>query len=168
MRSLGIWNFDLRSRLPLRQSASTASYTNRKLQIGNSEKRSRARETNFRCRNSLIMIALRDSLGSDFDRRGPGSLFEELDRSRRRRTSSTGRSNRRWRWRWRGLWRKNGISWSRPGRASASRSPISRPPFFSRSAEKKKAVISTHTINLQEQLLYKDIPILQEDSSDRV
>jgi ATP-dependent DNA helicase DinG len=27
-------------------------------------------------------------------------------------------------------------------------------------AEKKKAVISTHTINLQEQLLYKDIPIL--------
>ena len=26
--------------------------------------------------------------------------------------------------------------------------------------EKKKAVISTHTINLQEQLLYKDIPIL--------
>src|SRR5256886_14955504 len=27
--------------------------------------------------------------------------------------------------------------------------------------EKKKAVISTHTINLQEQLLYKDIPILQ-------
>src|SRR5437016_1293771 len=29
-------------------------------------------------------------------------------------------------------------------------------------AEKKKAVISTHTINLQEQLLYKDIPILQK------
>src|SRR6202795_4528342 len=28
--------------------------------------------------------------------------------------------------------------------------------------EKKKAVISTHTINLQEQLLYKDIPILQK------
>src|SRR5436190_11918129 len=27
-------------------------------------------------------------------------------------------------------------------------------------AQKKKAVISTHTINLQEQLLYKDIPIL--------
>src|ERR1700704_1782836 len=29
-------------------------------------------------------------------------------------------------------------------------------------AEKKKAVISTHTINLQEQLLYKDIPILKK------
>jgi ATP-dependent DNA helicase DinG len=29
-------------------------------------------------------------------------------------------------------------------------------------AEKKKAVISTHTINLQEQLLHKDIPILQK------
>src|SRR3979409_1056228 len=28
--------------------------------------------------------------------------------------------------------------------------------------EKKKAVISTHTINLQEQLLYKDIPILKK------
>src|SRR6266699_7278450 len=28
--------------------------------------------------------------------------------------------------------------------------------------EKKKAIISTHTINLQEQLLYKDIPILQK------
>ena len=29
-------------------------------------------------------------------------------------------------------------------------------------AQKKKAVISTHTINLQEQLLYKDIPILRK------
>lgn len=28
--------------------------------------------------------------------------------------------------------------------------------------QKKKAVVSTHTINLQEQLLYKDIPILQK------
>src|SRR5438067_3041732 len=28
--------------------------------------------------------------------------------------------------------------------------------------EKKKAIISTHTINLQEQLLYKDIPILEK------
>src|SRR5207253_9934314 len=28
--------------------------------------------------------------------------------------------------------------------------------------QKKKAVISTHTINLQEQLLHKDIPILQK------
>ena len=28
--------------------------------------------------------------------------------------------------------------------------------------QKKKAIISTHTINLQEQLLYKDIPILQK------
>ena len=27
----------------------------------------------------------------------------------------------------------------------------------------KKAIISTHTINLQEQLLYKDIPILKKD-----
>src|SRR5438105_15507933 len=29
-------------------------------------------------------------------------------------------------------------------------------------ARKKKAIISTHTINLQEQLLHKDIPILQK------
>src|SRR5437763_5147544 len=29
-------------------------------------------------------------------------------------------------------------------------------------AQKRKAIISTHTINLQEQLLYKDIPILQK------
>src|SRR5205085_8781570 len=28
--------------------------------------------------------------------------------------------------------------------------------------QKKKAIVSTHTINLQEQLLYKDIPILQK------
>src|SRR6267154_5917744 len=28
--------------------------------------------------------------------------------------------------------------------------------------QKKKAIISTYTINLQEQLLYKDIPILQK------
>ena len=27
--------------------------------------------------------------------------------------------------------------------------------------EKKKAIVSTHTINLQEQLLHKDIPILK-------
>src|SRR6266513_4172757 len=29
--------------------------------------------------------------------------------------------------------------------------------------EKKKAVVSTHTINLQEQLLFKDIPILKKN-----
>src|SRR3989440_8663869 len=29
-------------------------------------------------------------------------------------------------------------------------------------AQKKKAIVSTHTINLQEQLLYKDIPILKK------
>src|SRR3979411_1918386 len=28
--------------------------------------------------------------------------------------------------------------------------------------QKKKAIVSTHTINLQEQLLYKDIPILEK------
>src|ERR671935_2151611 len=28
--------------------------------------------------------------------------------------------------------------------------------------QKKKAIVSTHTINLQEQLLYKDIPILKK------
>src|SRR5712671_7133930 len=28
--------------------------------------------------------------------------------------------------------------------------------------EKKKAIVSTHTINLQEQLLHKDIPILKK------
>src|SRR5438309_7368175 len=28
--------------------------------------------------------------------------------------------------------------------------------------QKRKAIVSTHTINLQEQLLYKDIPILQK------
>src|SRR5438045_5901522 len=29
-------------------------------------------------------------------------------------------------------------------------------------AQKKKAIVSTHTINLQEQLLHKDIPILKK------
>ena len=28
--------------------------------------------------------------------------------------------------------------------------------------QKKKAIVSTHTINLQEQLVYKDIPIVQK------
>src|SRR6266699_1467881 len=28
--------------------------------------------------------------------------------------------------------------------------------------QKKKAIVSTHTINLQEQLIYKDIPILKK------
>ena len=32
--------------------------------------------------------------------------------------------------------------------------------------QKKKAIISTHTINLQEQLLYKDIPILKSSARD--
>ena len=36
------------------------------------------------------------------------------------------------------------------------------PSIFYAVAEKKKAIISTHTINLQEQLLHKDIPILQK------
>src|ERR1044071_8665795 len=36
------------------------------------------------------------------------------------------------------------------------------PAILFANEEKKKAVISTHTINLQEQLLYKDIPILQK------
>src|SRR5207249_7243765 len=36
------------------------------------------------------------------------------------------------------------------------------PAILFASEEKKKAVISTHTINLQEQLLYKDIAILQK------
>lgn len=36
------------------------------------------------------------------------------------------------------------------------------PAIFFALEEKKKAVISTHTINLQEQLLYKDIPILKK------
>lgn len=34
--------------------------------------------------------------------------------------------------------------------------------------KKKKAVISTHTINLQEQLVYKDIPIVQKVLSDEL
>src|SRR5436190_776423 len=36
------------------------------------------------------------------------------------------------------------------------------PAIFFALQEKRKAVISTHTINLQEQLLYKDIPILKK------
>ncbi|HRE39822.1 MAG TPA: helicase C-terminal domain-containing protein [Ignavibacteria bacterium] len=36
------------------------------------------------------------------------------------------------------------------------------PSILYAKANKKKAVISTHTINLQEQLLYKDIPLLNE------
>src|SRR6476646_9508192 len=36
------------------------------------------------------------------------------------------------------------------------------PAIFFALEEKKKAIISTHTINLQEQLLYKDIPILKK------
>ena len=42
------------------------------------------------------------------------------------------------------------------------------PAIFSAIEQKKKAIISTHTINLQEQLLYKDIPDSAKDSAGRV
>ena len=49
---------------------------------------------------------------------------------------------------------------SRRARASARAWPIWFRPFCSPSRSKKKAVISTHTINLQEQLTEKDLPML--------
>ena len=52
-------------------------------------------------------------------------------------------------------------SWSKPAPASANRSPISLPAIDFAVRNKKRVVISTHTISLQEQLIDKDIPLLR-------
>ena len=108
------------------------------------------------------MIALKDSLGSDFVERvraifAPGRPAGEGAQFR----ISAGTA-RRWPRRSRRRWKRSAISSSKPAPASASRSPISCRRCFSRIEKKKKAIVSTHTINLQEQLLHKDIPIVKK------
>ena len=117
-------------------------------------------------RHSSFPVARHDCAEEQFRQRfcrtGPGVFLRKRAALQRRRISSTARSSRRWRRRSRARWRKSAISSSKPAPASANRSPISCRRFFSRSSKHKKAIISTHTINLQEQLLHKDIPIVKK------
>ena len=106
------------------------------------------------------MIALRDSIGSDFVETtesffgertsGQGEKFRATSAATANggsggagagRGATSGGGSRHWRRQIAGV--------------SRSRGPV-------RARTKEKAIISTHTINLQEQLLYKDIPILQK------
>jgi ATP-dependent DNA helicase DinG len=108
------------------------------------------------------MIALKDSLDSDFVERiraifAPDGLLARARnfeyRPQQQEMAAAGRAD--------------------AGRGAPSRrrsrhrcrqiaSPISCPRRFSPFEKKKKAIISTHTINLQEQLLHKDIPIVKK------
>ena len=88
-------------------------------------------------------------LGSDGPRRaGAGRGFEDRPASATwRRTSPTRTTTAAWRC-------------SRPGPASASRSPTSCRRCSWAQANGERTVVSTNTINLQEQLVGKDLPML--------
>ena len=96
---------------------------------------------------------------------GPGfpsrrDFFADGICCRARRILSSARSSRKWPWPWRGRCKTANTSRSRPARASANRLAYLIPAILFAVAQKKKAVVSTHTINLQEQLTEKDLPML--------
>ena len=74
---------------------------------------------------------------------------------------STGRSSRAWPWLWRGRSRWMRRCWWRPAQAWANPWGYLLPAVKFALDFDRKAVISTHTINLQEQLFNKDIPLLR-------
>ena len=109
----------------------------------------------------LIMIALRDSLGSDF--------VEEV----RSLFSKNGSLAKAKNFEYRPQQQEMAVAVARAleeerhlvveaGTGVGKSIAYLAPAILFAIAEKKKAVISTHTINLQEQLLYKDIPILKK------
>ena len=67
----------------------------------------------------------------------------------------------RWRWPWRRRFVTRTIWRSRPAPASARRFGYLLPAIEQVIHEKRRVVVSTHTIALQEQLIQKDIPTLQ-------
>ena len=105
------------------------------------------------------MIALRDSIGPDLWKQ-PNRFFSANGLLAKAKILSIGPNNSRWRRQWRERWKRSGIWWSKPYRRGQIAGVLG--PAVQFALEQKKAIISTHTINLQEQLLYKDIPILQK------
>src|SRR5947208_9075592 len=107
------------------------------------------------------MIALRDSIGSDFVERiesvfsSRGILTKERNFERRPQQQQMAAAVARALEEERHLVVEAGTG---VGKSLA----YLRPAVQFALGQKKKAIISTHTINLQEQLLYKDIPILQK------
>jgi hypothetical protein len=73
---------------------------------------------------------------------------------------SIDRSSNRWRLRWLDRCKIGSTSQLRQELAWANRLAYLIPAILFAVGEKKKAVISTHTINLQEQLTEKDLPML--------
>ena len=77
-----------------------------------------------------------------------------------RATSNTARSSRKWPWPWRGRWRSGEHLIVEAGTGVGKSLAYLIPAILFAVAHHKKAVISTHTINLQEQLIDKDLPML--------
>ncbi len=107
------------------------------------------------------MIALRESIGSDLVER-IGALF-----------SPNGRLAKVKNFEWRPQQQQMAVAMARAleeeqhlvveaGTGVGKSLAYLAPAVLFAVERKKKAIISTHTINLQEQLLYKDIPILQK------
>ena len=74
--------------------------------------------------------------------------------------SNTARSNRKWPWPWPRPWSAASIWWWRPAPGVGKSLAYLIPSILFAVAARKKAVISTNTINLQEQLIEKDLPML--------
>ena len=107
------------------------------------------------------MIALKDSLGSDFVEE-VRRFFPRTDCSRRRRISSIGREQQ-----------EMAIAVARAleeerhlvieaGTGVGKSIAYLVPAVLYAVEQSKKAIISTYTISLQEQLLHKDIPIVKK------
>jgi ATP-dependent DNA helicase DinG len=107
------------------------------------------------------MIALRDSIGSDFVERtesffAPGGLLAKAKNFERRPQQQQMAVAVA-----RALEEENHLI-VEAGTGVGKSMAYLIPAVLFALGRKKKAIISTHTINLQEQLLYKDIPILQK------
>ncbi len=79
-----------------------------------------------------------------------------------RATSNTARNSSKWPWRWRGRWRTEEHLIVEAGTGVGKSLAYLIPSILFAVARRKKAVISTHTINLQEQLIEKDLPMLAQ------
>ena len=76
------------------------------------------------------------------------------------RTSNTARNSSKWRWRWPARWKQGEHLIVEAGTGVGKSLAYLIPSIFYAAARNKKAIISTHTINLQEQLIQKDLPML--------
>src|SRR5204863_5377449 len=155
-------NLEFRSAIQITTSAERRDCFIHKSQIANRQLRQKVASTRkLSVSQFLIMIALRDSLGSDFVEE-VRSLFSE--------DGSLAKAKN---FEYRPQQQEMAVAVARAleeerhlvveaGTGVGKSIAYLAPAILFAVEEKKKALISTHTINLQEQLLYKDIPILQK------